>query len=148
MRGSINRLSSATKRFGVSKKSTLGGSPKKSLAEKKEDLIYLMTDEPKKRSSTGYAISDDLRLKWKQLGPLSVEDIERHLHEWAEEQDADDERPGRHPRDHRYQHEPNESLKDGAGGAASLPSIEYGQDVARERGWIPARERRADSAAL
>ena len=89
MRGSINRLSSATKRFGVSKKSTLGGSPKKSLAEKKEDLVYLMTDEPKKRSSTGYAISDDLRLKWKQLGPLSVEDIERHLHEWAEEQDAD-----------------------------------------------------------
>lgn len=84
MRGSINRLSSATKRFGNPKKSTLG-SPKKSLAEKKEDLIYLMTDEPKKRSSTGYAISDDLRVKWKQLGPLTVEDIERHLHEWAEE---------------------------------------------------------------
>jgi hypothetical protein len=44
-----------------------------------------MADEPKKRSSTGYAISDDLRVKWKQLGPLSVDQIERHIHEWAED---------------------------------------------------------------
>ena len=58
----MNRLSSATKRFGggLSKKATLG-SPKKTLADKKEELIFLMSDEPKKRSSTGYAISDDLR---------------------------------------------------------------------------------------
>jgi|TARA_B110000285_G_scaffold166531_1_gene186057 uncharacterized small protein (DUF1192 family) len=48
-----------------------------------------MTDEPKKRSSTGYAISDDLRVKWKQLGPLSVDEIEKHIHEWAEEADAE-----------------------------------------------------------
>ena len=48
-----------------------------------------MRDEPKKRSSTGYAISDDLRVKWKQLGPLTVDDIEKHIHEWAEEADAD-----------------------------------------------------------
>lgn len=72
----------------MNKKSTIGAQ-KNSLADKKEDLEYLMRDEPSKRSSTGYAISDDLRVKWKQLGPLTVDDIEKHIHEWAEEADAD-----------------------------------------------------------
>lgn len=48
-----------------------------------------MEDEPKKRSASGYAISDDLRVKWRQLGPLTVSDIEKHIDEWAEEADAE-----------------------------------------------------------
>ena len=48
-----------------------------------------MRDEPKKRNSAGYAISDDLRIKWRQLGPLTVDDIEKHIHEWEEDNDAD-----------------------------------------------------------
>jgi hypothetical protein len=43
-----------------------------------------MSEEPKKRSSTGYSVSDDLRTKWKKLGPLSMDQIEKHLTEWAD----------------------------------------------------------------
>jgi hypothetical protein len=43
-----------------------------------------MSEEPKTKSSTGYSISDDLRSKWKKLGPLTVEMIEKHLNDWAD----------------------------------------------------------------
>ena len=43
-----------------------------------------MSEEPKKRSSTGYTISDDLRTKWKKLGPLTMDMIEKHLNDWAD----------------------------------------------------------------
>jgi hypothetical protein len=43
-----------------------------------------MSEEPKRRSSTGYAISDDLRGKWKTLGPLTMDLIEKHLSDWAD----------------------------------------------------------------
>ena len=43
-----------------------------------------MNEEPKRRSSTGYAISDELRSKWKKLGPLTVDLIEKHLSDWAD----------------------------------------------------------------
>ena len=57
---------------------------KQSYKEKQNDLKYLMNEEPKRRSSTGYAISDELRSKWKKLGPLTVELIEKHLSDWAD----------------------------------------------------------------
>lgn len=48
-------------------------------------MKYLMSEEPKRRSSTGYAISDELRSKWKRLGPLTVDMIDKHLSDWADE---------------------------------------------------------------
>ena len=58
--------------------------PAKSVRDKQIELKTLMGEEPKKRSSTGYTISDDLRTKWKKLGPLTMEMIEKHLSDWAD----------------------------------------------------------------
>lgn len=60
------------------------GSPRKSLRDKQQELKALMSEEPKKKSSTGYVISDDLRTKWKKLGPLTMDMIEKHLNDWAD----------------------------------------------------------------
>ena len=61
--------------------------PAKSVREKQFELKSLMSEEPKKRSSTGYTISDDLRTKWKKLGPLTMDLIEKHLNDWADVND-------------------------------------------------------------
>jgi hypothetical protein len=39
-------------------------------------LKELMSEDPKSRSTNGYAINGDLRSKWKKLGPLTVAAIE------------------------------------------------------------------------
>ena len=38
-----------------------------------------MKAEPKKKSTTGYAVSSDLLEKWKEIGPMTVEMIEQGL---------------------------------------------------------------------
>ena len=48
------------------------------------DLKSLMSEEPRNKSSTGYSISDDLRAKWKKLGPLTMDLLEKHLNDWAD----------------------------------------------------------------
>lgn len=41
----------------------------------------LLNEEPKKKSNTGYSVSDQLRVKWRKLGPLSLDSIEKYLDE-------------------------------------------------------------------
>jgi hypothetical protein len=36
----------------------------------------MMNAEPKKKSTTGYAVSSDILEKWKEIGPYSVEMIQ------------------------------------------------------------------------
>ena len=63
---------------------TSPGPLRQKLIEKQADLRNLMSEEPKKKSSTGYSLSDQLRTKWKKLGPLSMDLIEKHLKETEE----------------------------------------------------------------
>ena len=58
---------------------TSPGPFRQKVSEKQAELRNLLNEEPKKKSATGYSISDQLRTKWKKLGPLSMELIEKHL---------------------------------------------------------------------
>jgi hypothetical protein len=75
----------STTRGGRSPSRTGSPQKKQTLREKLSELTILMAEEPKRRSSTGYAISDDLRGKWKRLGPLTVDMIQKHLNDWGDE---------------------------------------------------------------
>ena len=52
---------------------------KKSPQEKEIELADFMEIMPSKKSNSGYQISEDLRKKWKDLGPVSLESIKEKL---------------------------------------------------------------------
>ena len=60
---------------------TSPGPFRQKVSEKQAELRNLLNEEPKKKSATGYSISDQLRTKWKKLGPLSMDLIEKHLND-------------------------------------------------------------------
>ena len=54
----------------------------RTLGDKKMELDDFMSSDLKKRSQSGYSISDGLRKKWNALGPLTVEMITQYLVDW------------------------------------------------------------------
>lgn len=49
----------------------------------------MMKAEPKKKSTTGYAVSSDILEKWKEIGPYSVEMIQQSLQEKSNQLDGE-----------------------------------------------------------